>query len=161
MAKYSSILYSIRKKFHEVKERFDSEVYTPMFSYNCNVAYLAGYDDAVKDAERIIFEQQDKDQTYYEHMQRTMWYPGSKSPNDLKENNRGDYILIVKTRYDDAPDGVKKDGVYIITDYWTGTEFMDVNSTDMFDVLYWCKLKWIRLALPMDIHGKREEMYLK
>ena len=161
MAKYSSILYSIRKKFHEVKERFESCLYTPVFTTNCNDAYLNGYDDAIKDVEGIIFEQQEKDRSNYEHMQRTMWYPGTKSPNDLKPNNRGDYILIVKARYADEVDGVKKDGIYIITDYWTGTEFMDTDSSDIFEILYWCKLKWLKLALPMDIHGRKEEMYLK
>ena len=149
MSKYSGILYSIRKKLRD-----------RLAIMQTDSSFTRGYKAAVDEIENIIFDEEERDRIRREKDRQNLWYPGEKTPEDLKEMNTGDYILLVKALVDD--EDVVKGGVYAICDYWTGSSWYDTSDNYAVDILYWTKLKWLRFPLPSEFKGmKREELFLK
>ena len=104
--------------------------------------YASGFVDGLSYAEQIIFDEQQRT----DQMSKGLWYTGS--PNDIKPNNRGTYILIMKAHFD-SEDGVKKDHIYIDTDFWDGEKWEGFEIGDgSWEVLYFTKLKWLKFRLP-------------
>lgn len=101
-----------------------------------------GYISGIEKAEEIIFEMQK--QSDLEN--KNLWYTGC--PNDLKPNNRGTYILIMRAEFD-SDDGVEKGKLYIDTDFWDGEKWEGFEvGDDRWTVLYFTKLKWLKFPLP-------------
>ena len=102
-------------------------------------------------AESIIFSEQQK----YKSDAERLWYTGN--PNDIKPNNTGTYIVIIKANFD-SEDGIKKGQVYIDADFWTGDEW-DIHEfgEEAWELLYFTKLKWIKFPIPEELGIKRSD----
>ena len=102
-------------------------------------------------AESILYrlQEQSKENGY------NLWYTGS--PNDIKPDNRGTYILVMRAGFD-SEDGIEKDGIYIDADYWNGIEWESFETgEDKWQVLYFTKLKWLMFPLPKELGIKRSD----
>ena len=131
MGKYTKILREIQE------ERITSD----------NVDYKAG----LECAEKLIFDEQEK----MKANPHNIWYQGS--PNDLKPNNSADYILILKAHFN-SDDGIENGHIYITTDYWDGSEWEGYQfGENEWELLYFCKLKWVYLPLPPELGIKRSD----
>lgn len=117
------------------------------FGYENNL-YAAG----LERAETIIFAEQQK----CKKENKALWYSGS--PNDIKPNNRGTYILIMRAGFDSEEDGVEKGKIYIDSDFWNGEEWESFEIGEgKWEVLYFTKLKWIKFPLPEELGIKKDD----
>ena len=113
--------------------------------------YDKGFIDGVNYCEKVIFEEQQKS----DQLTKGMWYTGN--PNDLKPNNTGTYILIMKAHFD-SEDGIEKDHIYIDTDFWNGTGWEGFEfGENAWELLYFTKLKWLRFRIPSELGIKKTD----
>lgn len=122
-------------------------------------AFIDGFNNAFIAVEEAINDFQEKEaQKTHENGER-LWYKGS--PENIKENNSDDYVVIVRAVFEDG-DKIKYGGVYISTDYWDGTSWEHYFDPTEWDVLYFTKLKWLHFPIPAELNlKKRDEMFLK
>lgn len=144
-----SIISSIMSKLQEERIKAlkkDDDTYISNKIYTD--AFIAG----IERAEAIIFDEQQrcKKEAY------SLWYTGS--PNDLKPNNRGTYILIMRAEFDSEEDGIEKGKIYIDSDFWNGEEWESFEIGEgKWEVLYFTKLKWIKFPLPAELGIKKND----
>ena len=113
--------------------------------------YDLGFKNGLMRAEEVLYALQK--QTDYEG--NKLWYTGS--PNDIKPNNCGTYVLIMRSNFD-SEDGVKSGNIYIDTDFWDGEKWEGFETgDDRWTVLYFTKLKWIWFPLPKELGIKRSD----
>ena len=135
------IVSNIMKKLQEAR------LENPYKYDEFNKGFLAG----VSKAEEIIFAESKK----LKNESNGLWYTGS--PNDIKPNNRGTFIVIMKAGFD-SDDGVEKGKIYIDTDFWNGEEWEGYEVGEgKWEVLYFTKLKWIKFPLPEELGIKRTD----
>ena len=113
---------------------------------------LLGFLSGIERAEEIIFDlqKQSKDNG------RKLWHTGS--PNDIKPNNRGTYVIIMKAHFD-SEDGIENGNIYIDTDFWDGEnwESFETGEENLWEVLYFAKLKWLLFPIPEELGVKRSD----
>lgn len=143
MGKYDLALRKLQNERLEMSSKVDGE--------DGSSLVIAGFVNGIEKAEEIIYElqkQSDRDT-------KNLWYTGC--PNDIKPNNRGTYILIMRADFD-SEDGIEKGGIYIDTDFWNGEEWEGIETgEDRWTVLYFTKLKWIWFPLPKELGIKRTD----
>lgn len=109
-----------------------------------------GYISGIEKAEEILYGLQ---QHSIENGKK-LWYTGS--PNDLKPNNKGTYILVMKAHF--SNDEITEGQIYVDADYWDGEQWEDLNvDEDGWEVLYFTKLKWLKFPLPSPLGMKRSD----
>lgn len=141
MGKYDLALNKLQKERLEAACSLGSSI---------DIGFISG----VERAEQILFELQKQ----ADNESKSLWYTGS--PNDIKPNNRGTYILIMKAGFD-SEDGVENGNLYIDTDFWDGEKWEGFEvGDDRWTVLYFTKLKWLKFPLPegLDIN-KRSDIH--
>lgn len=146
MAKYDLALKKLQQErlgvYNQIDEDADGNTDTLL-----NIGYLNG----LEKAEDILFNLQKKSD---ENGQK-LWYTGS--PNDIKPNNRGSYILIMKAHFS-SDDGIEEGDIKIDADFWNGEEWEGYEiGEDKWEVLYFTKLKWILFPIPKELGVKRSD----
>lgn len=140
LKKLQSRRLEVSSKIGEGRDPEDNELYLDL-----------GFVSGIEEAEEVLFNLQKQ----LEHNTKTLWYTGS--PNDIKPNNRGTYILIMKAHFD-SDDDVKKDDIKIDADFWDGENWESYETGDgAWEVLYFTKLKWIMFPLPEELGVKRSD----
>ena len=103
-------------------------------------------------AENILYELQNN----LDVSSKNLWYKGS--PNDLKPNNRGTFVLIMRAGFDAEDEGITKGSIHIDSDFWDGEQWESYETgEDKWTVLYFTKLKWIKFPLPEELGIKRSD----
>lgn len=111
-----------------------------------------GYINGLLKAENILYELQNG----LDVSTKNLWYTGS--PNDLKPNNRGTFVLIMKAGFDAEDEGITKGSIYIDSDFWDGEQWDSYEiGEDKWTVLYFTKLKWIKFPLPEELGIKKTD----
>lgn len=148
MAKYTKVLQQLQELRLEKESNMTSDLWGQKFD--------SGFIHGINAAEKILYEEQEQSKT----VGRSIWHTGS--PNDIKLNNTGDYVLILKAHFD-SDDGIEADHVYISQDYWNGTEWEGFEvGEDRWEVLYFAKLKWLFIPLPPELGMKKnDKMFIK
>ena len=115
----------------------------------------AGVISGLEQAEEIMFLEQQRCKKDADNL----WYTGS--PNDIKANNTGTYLVIMKAGFT-SDDGVEKDQIYIDADFWNGEEWeVHEFGEGEWELLYFTKLKWVRFPLPESLGIKKsDKMFL-
>ena len=146
MGKYDIALKKLQNERLEVSSKIERDD-----SDNSDNWLDIGFVSGIEKAEEILYElqkQTDRDCN-------NLWYTGS--PNDIKPNNRGTYILIMRACFD-SEDGIENGKIYIDTDFWDGEKWEGFETgDDRWDVLYFAKLKWIWFPLPKELGIKRTD----
>ena len=116
--------------------------------------HIQGFVSGIEAAEQIIFSEQKNIQKEV----KGLWYTGS--PNDIKPNNRGTYVVILKAHFD-SEDGIENGKIYIDSDFWDGENWESFEIGEgLWEVLYFTKLKWIKFPLPDELGMKKsDEMF--
>lgn len=153
MGKYSEALKKLQSERLEVFSKMegghdpgDSDLYF-------DLGYLSG----IEKAEEILYALQKKTN----ENGRKLWYTGS--PNDIKPNNCGTYILIMRAHFNSDDDNVeiKEGDIKIDADYWDGENWesfvMSDEEKDRWEVLYFTKLKWLMFPIPEELGVKRSD----
>lgn len=114
--------------------------------------YDKGYIHGLEDAEAIIYSLQ-KDITV---QSKSLWYRGT--PNDIKPNNRGTFILIMKAGFDAEDEGIIKGNIYIDSDFWDGEQWESFETGEgKWTILYFTKLKWVKFPLPEELGIRKSD----
>ena len=146
MGKYDLALKKLQEERLEVsgdietKGEADNDLYL-------DLGFLSG----IEKAEEILYDlqKQTKDSG------QKLWYTGS--PNDIKPNNRGTYVLIMKANFD-SDDGIDCGDIKIDTDFWNGEDWEVYEVGDeAWEILYFTKLKWLMFPLPESLGMKRSD----
>ena len=117
-----------------------------------NAERYFGYMSGLEKAEEILYTLQQQSNANGQKL----WYTGS--PNDIKPDNCGDYILIMKSRFTSEDEDIKPGDIFISASYWNGEEWEDFNTgDDGWEILYFTKLKWIMFPLPNALGMKRSD----
>lgn len=152
MGKYSVALRKLQSERLEQASVFRSDSYNDEPYDN---GYGDGYIDGIEKAEEILFSLQ----TIQQDNSKKLWYKGS--PNDLRPNNRGSYILIMKSHFNsnDDENPIKVGDIKIDSDFWDGEKWEHGYriSDDKWEVLYFAKLKWVAFPIPGDLGIKRSD----
>ena len=145
MGKYDIAL----KHFQSERLKKASELNEAEYPYD--EGYHDGYIDGLERGEEILYRLQNISKSNG----RKLWYTGS--PNDLKPNNRGTYILIMRSKFDnnDEEDPIKVGDIKIDMDFWDGNHWQHHNSG--WEVVYFTKLKWVMFPIPSDLGIKRSD----
>ena len=157
MSKYGDVIKQLDAKRKLAEDSL--EYISKINEYFCG--FYEGLQEGLNLATSTVMEMDNKSNKDYKRSVNNLWYPGNISPETLKSNNRADYILICRALKDVESEGVVKDQVYIVTDYWTGDSWTDTGCSDIFEVLYWAKLKWIRIPLPFELRPQKDSMFLR
>ena len=146
MAKYDQALKRLQKARVEVSSKIPrTESFTPQSWVDL------GFVSGIEKAEEILLnlQEQSRENGY------KLWYTGS--PNDLRSNNRGTYILIMRANFD-SEDGIKNGHIYIDSDYWDGDDWESLDfGENGWELLYFTKLKWLMFPLPKSLGVKRSD----
>lgn len=146
MAKYDQALKRLQKARVEVSSKIPrTESFTPQSWVDL------GFVSGIEKAEEILLDlqEQSRENGY------KLWYTGS--PNDLRSNNRGTYILIMRANFD-SEDGIKNGHIYIDSDYWDGNDWESLDfGENGWELLYFTKLKWLMFPLPKSLGVKRSD----
>lgn len=146
MAKYDLALKKLQQERLEVYNQIDENA-----DGNTDTLLNIGYLNGLEKAEDILFNLQKKSD---ENGQK-LWYTGS--PNDIKPNNRGSYILIMKAHFS-SDDGIEEGDIKIDSDFWNGEEWEGYEVGEgKWEVLYFTKLKWILFPIPKELGVKRSD----
>ena len=153
MAKYDLALKKLQKKRLEVSSQIGNLdlLYRTTVDEDTNILIDLGYLSGLEKAEEILFELQKKND---ENGQK-LWYTGS--PNDIKPNNRGSYILIMRSHFS-SEDGINDGDIKIDCDFWNGEDWEGYEIGEgKWEVLYFTKLKWLLFPLPKELGVKRTD----
>ena len=115
--------------------------------------HIRGYIKGLEVAESIIFSEQKNIKKECD----SLWYKGN--PNEIKPNNRGTYIVILKSHFD-SDDGIENGKIYIDSDFWDGENWESFEAGEdesPWEVLYFTKLKWIKFPLPDELGIKKND----
>ena len=146
MAKYDLALKKLQQERLEVYNQIDENN-----DGNTDTLLNIGYLNGLEKAEDILFNLQKKND---ENGQK-LWYTGS--PNDIKPNNRGSYILIMKAHFF-SDDGIEEGDIKIDSDFWNGEEWEGYEIGEgKWEVLYFTKLKWLLFPIPKELGVKRSD----
>ena len=144
MAKYDLALKKLQNERLEASSKLED---VDKYASDGLLGYLSG----LERAEAILFDLQKQN----EDSTKALWYRGC--PNDIKPNNRGTYVVIMKAHFD-SDDGIQKGNVYIDTDFWDGENWESFEiGESTWEVLYFTKLEWLRFPLPEDLGFKRSD----
>lgn len=146
MAKYDLALKKLQQERLEVYNQIDENA-----DGNTDTLLNIGYLNGLEKAEDILFNLQKRTN---ENGQK-LWYTGS--PNDIKPNNRGSYILIMRAHFT-SDDGIEEGDIKIDADFWNGEEWEGYEVGEgKWEVLYFTKLKWILFPIPKELGVKRSD----
>lgn len=146
-----NITARILKRLQEIRLQIISELTNDKSDKLFCKGYLAG----LEKAESIVYDEQEKVQTWAAKKVTKLWQTG-------EPDRYGDYILIVKAHFD-GDYGVKNGQTYVTTDFWgeDGWESFDVGE-DAWELLYFARLSNLRYQLPEELGLKRSnELYLE
>ena len=152
MAKYDLALKKLQKERLEMSSQMEGlDADDP--DYLLDLGFLSG----IEKAEEILFDLQKQSNDNG----RKLWYTGS--PNDIKPNNCGTYILIMRSHFNSEDENapVHEGDIKIDSDYWDGENWESFRANDSdpdgWEVLYFTKLKWLMFPLPEELGMKRSD----
>lgn len=139
MSKYDRAI----RKISEERSKYDI----------CNGDYTEGIIAGLTKAEDILWALGTESRANGQKL----WYSGS--PNDLKPENKGTYILILKAHFNSDDEVVIRDGdIKIDSDWWDGENWENFEvGDDKWEVLAWTKLKWLLFPFPNYLHLRRSD----
>lgn len=152
MAKYDLALKRLQKERLEVSSQIEG-----LDDGDSDALLDLGFLSGLEKAEEILYDLQKKN----EENGKKLWYQGC--PNDIKPNNTGTYILIMRSHFDSEDENIsiKKGDIKIDADYWDGENWesfaMSDEESDRWEVLYFTKLKWLLFPIPEELGVKRSD----
>lgn len=160
MPKYTKVLQKLQEARLEREAKISNEITARLsdgkFDGGWDSNFDGGFISGINYAEKVLYADQEQLKTNGNHLWRT------GNPNDLKANNTGDYVLILKSHFN-SDDGIEADHIYISQDYWNGTEWEGFEvGADRWEVLYFAKLKWLYFPLPSELGIKKtDDLFIK
>lgn len=153
MGKYSKLLCAIQ----EVRLKKSREIGDCESEYD--IGFKDGFNNAFLKIEEVVNEFQIGEAQKARENGERLWYKGS--PEDIKQDNRDDYVVIIRPVID-ISDEIKYGDIYISADYWDGKTWETYYDPSEWEVLYFTKLKWLHFPIPSELGLKKSEsMFLK